>query len=177
MDSLIDEKINEVVKSFDESRGRGGRSHVRVDESGDNSPGSRPSSSHGTAHSKSKEAGNPAHLTIQFLDKKSTKKKTGWFGKVDSLEDLKVWESWIIVVTCLPVQESSDNQDLSVQSFENNLHTIVDIVDTHKDHIPPITSLESSPFPYSIEIEPISLSYRTEGDNESWGKYIKKMLD
>jgi autophagy-related protein 101 len=116
-------------------------------------------------------------LIIQFLDKKSTKKKTGWFGKVDSSEDLKVWESWIIVVTCLPVQESPDNHDLSVQSFENNLHTIVDIVDTHKDHIPPITSLESSPFPYSIEIEPISLSYRTEGDNESWGKYIKKMLD
>ncbi|CUM64978.1 uncharacterized protein PRCAT00002596001 [Priceomyces carsonii] len=152
------------------------------------------------------ETEKTSHVIIQFLDKRVTKskKKSSWFGqgKLENAEDLKLWESWIIVVRCLPLEDESrsspsslssstnghilathnsnekTNTDISIESFESNLLKIIDIVDTHKDHIPPITSLESSPFPYTIEVErrAPNRTYLTN-DDESWGKYIKKMLD
>lgn len=138
-------------------------------------------------------------IIIYFLDKSTAKikKKTGWFGqgKSDNEGDLSPWESWTINIKCLPLDsdrntsstkdisnvssmvglnESKDNLELSTESFDENMQYIVYISDTHKDHIPPITSLESSPFPYSIEIKPDS---STTKDDASWGQYIKKILD
>ncbi|EGV65071.1 hypothetical protein PSN45_004958 [Yamadazyma tenuis] len=130
-------------------------------------------------------------VTVRFLDLPTTKskKKTGWFGqgKSDDEVDLKLWESWIIQIKCLPVlSESSSDKKLhqadhhldpnvaaSVSSFEDNLLKIIDIADSHKDHIPPITSLESAPFPYVINVE---LLERKPSEDESWGSYIKKIL-
>ncbi|EGW32264.1 uncharacterized protein SPAPADRAFT_138327 [Spathaspora passalidarum NRRL Y-27907] len=178
LDSLIDERINQLVKSnFDR----------RLPSKG--------------------------VVNIQFLDKDGhIKKKTGWFGgKVDTQtsDNLKAWESWIINVECLPIDERptetsspqtdqppathprdnnySTNMVKSIKSFELNLIKIIDSVDRHKQHIPPITTLESSPFPYKISVleaetvtatgsEASSSSVRTEQIDESWGDYIKKML-
>lgn len=160
LDSLIDEKINLLIKQRFDSRHKIG------------------------------------HIRVQFLEKDSTKakKKSGWFGKTDSSEEVKIWESWLINIDCLPIEDITESRqtqtrpnaiELSVQSFEHNLHRIIHLVDTHKDHIPPITSLESSPFPYNIEVQgnnlnaPYASDDTTQGehDGESWGKYIKKMLD
>lgn len=103
-----------------------------------------------------------SHIIIKFLDR--VKKKSTWFGKDD---DYKTWEVWVINV-------KTESQDLktSVQSFEDNLLTIINIADSHKDHIPPITSLELSPFPYTIEVQP-----DVSTENASWGKYIKRVLE
>ncbi|ODV80208.1 uncharacterized protein CANTADRAFT_89783 [Suhomyces tanzawaensis NRRL Y-17324] len=161
LDTLIDEKVNQLIKlQFD-------------------------TSNQGVSH---------GHVIVQFLDKKAGKsKRTGWFGKSETSDDLKLWESWIVSVECLPMatsdhggdggpclnpQDKNRNIEVSIQSFEENLHKIFTIVDSHKDHIPPITSLESLPFPYTIDVERnlSKLNYATEG-NDSWGGYIKKMLD
>ena len=44
------------------------------------------------------------------------------------------------------------NVQTSIQNFANNLTRIYDIADKFKEHIPPITSLDSAPFPYKIII-------------------------
>lgn len=173
LDTLIDEKINQLIKGVF------------------NVPSNDYYLSHGI---------KTGEVIVQFLDiLKASKKKTGWFGQA-KLEDevQKVWESWIINVKCFPVEDVDDtdssgggststgtptkrsnSMDISVQSFEENLNIIIDIADSHKDHIPPITSLESSPFPYSIEVgDKISRGVKyTTVDDDGWGKYIKKMLD
>lgn len=169
LDSLIDERIDQLIRR-------------KIDSD--------------TNASEPANAERRGQLIVQFLDKKEKiKKKSGWFGQGrNDMESMTLWESWIINVKCLPFdkdkalnkEESEDNDanskqsyniELSIESFETNLGKIIELVDSHKDHIPPITSLESSPFPYSINIERnIPTSGLPQGE-ESWGKYIKKMLD
>lgn len=113
---------------------------------------------------------NKGIIVIQFLDKsRQHKKKTGWFGKLD-LEELKVWESWVLTINCLPA--GSVDHRSTITNFEECLRKIMDDCDTHKDHIPAITSLDISPFEYSINVGDDG-----QGVDESWGKYIKKILD
>ncbi|KAK6459489.1 autophagy-related protein [Scheffersomyces xylosifermentans] len=75
----------------------------------------------------------------------------------------------------------SPSIQISISSFEENLTRVIDIADSHKNHIPPIMTLESSPFPYviSLHLPEKVKEYKGEGneEEESWGKYIKKMLD
>lgn len=134
------------------------------------------------------------HMTVRFYDKKVTKskKKIGWFGQGRSSEtdDVNPWETWVIKVKLLPVPEAKndsrsdkkecslmeENQNITSASFHSTLRKIIDICDSHKDHIPPITSSESSPFPYSIGVSNED-SGSSPYEQESWGKYIKKILD
>lgn len=174
LDSLIDERINRLIKKrFDNST---------IEKQDDYTMGL---------------------VVVEFLDKRVTKpkKKTGWFGqgKSSETEDLKLWECWIINVKCLSISKTESpkqrlgnsmgltqekevpnhNISTSIDSFENNLRKVIDIADNHKDHIPPITSLESSPFPYTIDVDrkvSSDMNYST-GEDDSWGGYIKKMLD
>ena len=79
LDSLIDEKINQLIKKkFDDNTIQNQEQKARMGQ-----------------------------VIIKFLDKKVTKskKKTGWFGqgKSSDSEDLKLWESWTINVKCLPI--------------------------------------------------------------------------
>lgn len=133
-------------------------------------------------------------ITIQFLNKSNGKRKTsGWFGRDYESDDLKAWETWRINIESLPIEEgssihrpkhtgleSSRAVAKSMKSFEDALMKIYDFVDRHRDHIPPITSLESSPFPYTIKIDEDRGSGiekpHSDGD-EGWGSYIKKILD
>lgn len=148
MDTLIDEKIDDLI------------THQFNYNSTHNFP-----------------QGKIAQIMVDFHENATkSKKKSTWFGGKDPPDhDLKLWESWLIHIKCLPVDSNTNSMALSVESFESNLHKIVDLVDSHKNHIPPITSLETSPFPYSITVDKqVDTSYETD---ESWGKYIKKMLD
>lgn len=192
LDTLIDERINSLIKKvFQETSPSLSRTTQRGSSGGS-----------GAADDRIKTG----QVMIQFYDvMKKQKRKSGWFGLTkEENEEQKIWESWIINVNCIPIDEKSsgnggNNQqllqqqsnndgdtnsrssaiDISITSFEENLHTIIDIADAHKDHIPPIMSLESSPFPYSIDVgETISRGANyTTTEEESWGKYIKKMLD
>ncbi|CAD1808642.1 hypothetical protein FOB58_000668 [Candida parapsilosis] len=133
-------------------------------------------------------------ITIQFLNKSNAKRKSsGWFGREYESDDIKPWEKWTINVESLPIEEGptiprpkhsgleySRAVTMSMKSFEAALISIYDFVDRNKEHIPPITSLESSPFPYAINIEEDKESKlekpNSDGD-EGWGSYIKKILD
>lgn len=115
-------------------------------------------------------------IVVQFFDKRTSKskKKTGWFGQGKPDDTLDLWELWVLNVACV-AEGPLDDHALSVASFKHNLGRIIEIADSHKDHIPPITSLESLPFPYAIDVDK-PLEYTTAQD-EGWGRYIKRMMD
>ena len=71
------------------------------------------------------------------------------------------------------------NVQTSIQNFANNLTRIYDIADKFKEHIPPITSLDSAPFPYKIIIPEKKSDHNRDyhTGEEGWGTYIKKILD
>ncbi len=131
------------------------------------------------------EVSNQAKINVQFLSKSSNKKKTGWFGNstYNAQDDLVVWESWLINVESLPLDQVSNgeskNVQTSIQNFANNLTRIYDIADKYKEHIPPITSLDSAPFPYKIIIPEKKSDHNRDyhTGEEGWGTYIKKILD
>lgn len=129
-------------------------------------------------------------LVLFHKNPSKIKKKSLWFGHVkdDIQQETTVWESWQINVNCRPVPpekllaDTSSMHDRGVQqsrkSFEENLMAIYEKIDSSKDHIPPITTLDVSPFPYEIEVDPKSSKKPPPPpDDESWGNYIKKMLD
>lgn len=109
-------------------------------------------------------AAKRALLSVSFFDS-ATKKKLGWFGLGD---DKRRWETWSIAVTCLPV--GAEQLPASLKLFEEAVARVWDLVDKHKEHIPPIVTLDTAPFPYVI-------SLGAEPHDETWGRYIKKMLD
>lgn len=132
-------------------------------------------------------------LVVQFYDGNASKakKRSGWFGQVASDKPDLVWESWTINVNCLPMNSADQNipgdqslnpaerlLQLLLLSFENALVEVMDIVDQHKQHIPPIMTLDVLPFPYEIKIDPsLETDKPPAADDESWGHYIKKIID
>ncbi|KAK6200301.1 uncharacterized protein RJT21DRAFT_114725 [Scheffersomyces amazonensis] len=148
LDSVIDEKVNQLIKgSFDKVEGK---------------------------------TPNTGQVIIRFYDGKLLKGRKlsggsvdtgggggGWFSagaSTTSKTNDNAWELWTITVECLPIEEHKEassgstkeingNIKLSIKSFEDNLNQIFTTVDTHKDHIPPITSTASVTFPYTITID------------------------
>lgn len=158
LDGLIDEKIGQLIKTHFDGREPANIPHLAPEEP------------------PQKEMAPEGRVMVQFFDGKTTKskKKSSWFGQGKSEDsDHRLWESWVLHVKCLPLASEGSGNEIAMSkgSFEDNLHKIIDIVDTHKEHIPPITSLESSPFPYTIDVD-----HQYEA-SESWGNYIKKILD
>lgn len=123
-------------------------------------------------------SGGRGQITVQFFERK--RKKAWPFGRAD--EEV-CWETWTIKVTVAePRTENgmftaahSSNAQLSPSSpilrqkpknverakvrraMEQTLFAtamkIVTFVNTHKDHIPPITTQGGNPFPYKINLE------------------------
>lgn len=132
-------------------------------------------------------------LVVQFLDGNGgkSKKKSGWFGQVTEDKARSPWETWTINISCLPlsgvelatpgdqaVNPAERLLQLALLSFESALAEVIDLVDHNKQHIPPIMTLDVLPFPYEITIDPTSDDPRAqEIDDESWGHYIKKIID
>lgn len=127
-------------------------------------------------------------LAILFMDENhaKAKKKSGWFGHItEGKQESYAWESWVILVECTPFSSpehlgSNVNSMFtpSIASFEENIEAITSLVDRHKDHIPPIMTLDVAPFPYKIEVLPTAPSeHKNSGEDESWSHYIKKMID
>lgn len=170
LDSLIDEKVDQLLrKDFQQV----------PPESEEVSPYGLASTPNPGVYEDNVQWG---HVVIKFFDKQVTKskKKTGWFGqgKNDDTEDVTLWETWVINIKCLPLDNTPNEYETAIKSstlsFEENLLKIITIADTNKDHIPPITSLDTSPFPYTIEVDPELVA---GNDDASWGNYIKKILD
>lgn len=148
----------------------------------------------GVAHARTPSVGQ---LVVQFAHKSPGKprKRTGWFAHVilDAPEKPVLWELWLINVKCLPlthrellpelaVLPGMNNAErllhLSMLSFEANVLEIVALADTHKEHIPPIMTLDVAPFPYEIVVGDEWGGKRPPAaDDESWMHYIKKLVE
>ncbi|KAJ1908585.1 hypothetical protein IWQ60_011640 [Tieghemiomyces parasiticus] len=85
-------------------------------------------------------------LTLLFQEKRA---KKAWFGKQDDAS----WEKWVISITPRAVQNEREYQHLK-PGFEaqllESLHTVIRITGEYKDHIPPITSQSTNPFPFQV---------------------------
>ncbi|KAL6910534.1 DUF1649 domain-containing protein [Trichoderma evansii] len=95
-------------------------------------------------------SGGRGQITVQFFDQKRRKP---WPSL--GVEEV-CWETWTIKVTV--AEPRTENERAKVRrAMEQTLFTtamkIVTFVNTHRDHIPPITAQGGNPFPYKINVE------------------------
>ena len=91
-------------------------------------------------------------LVLQFLEKKRRK---GWF--VAKADEETVWENWVIDVTLTSARsepEAARNRRQMEKQLQSAAMKVVEIVNRDRNHIPPITTNESNPFPYQILVNP-----------------------
>ncbi|KAK4214551.1 DUF1649 domain-containing protein [Rhypophila decipiens] len=93
-------------------------------------------------------------ITVQFFEKRRRK---AWYNMRG--DDEVCWESWNVKVTVAEPRTESERVKVR-QATESTLRKTVmktlTLANTNKDHIPPITTAESNPFPYQININPPS---------------------
>ncbi|TQS37417.1 hypothetical protein Golomagni_02110 [Golovinomyces magnicellulatus] len=90
-------------------------------------------------------------MLVQFFEKKRRK---AWFTKGD--EEV-CWEQWtldIALATPRTELERGKVRKAMEQMLLKAAMKIVTTVNREKDHLPPITSGESNPFPYQIVVNP-----------------------
>ncbi|TAQ90414.1 hypothetical protein B7494_g1245 [Chlorociboria aeruginascens] len=101
-------------------------------------------------------------MAVQFFEKKRRK---AWFTKAD--EEV-CWEQWTLDITlATPRTEKWYVSQIVRKAMEAMLlkaaMKIVTTVNNEKDHIPPITTSETNPFPYQIIVNP---------KDDGWGARI-----
>jgi len=91
-------------------------------------------------------------VAVKFLEKKRRK---GWF--IAKADEETVWETWTIDVTLTSARgelEAARNRSAMESSLQEAAIKVVTIVNQERQHIPPITTSESNPFPYQISVNP-----------------------
>ncbi|KAI0166147.1 DUF1649-domain-containing protein [Xylariaceae sp. FL1272] len=107
--------------------------------------------------------GGRGNISVQFFEKK--RRKTWYMRAAYGGGDEEVcWESWTVKVTV--AEPKTENERAKVRkAMEQTLLTtalkIVTCVNSHKDHIPPITTSETNPFPYQINVNPKDSGWAT----------------
>ncbi|RPB05740.1 DUF1649-domain-containing protein [Choiromyces venosus 120613-1] len=103
------------------------------------------------------QRGQVAVYTVEFYERRP---KKNWFSKA---EEKVCWEQWVLSVTVVSARTDAERMKLRT-SMETQLQAaVLNIITTasmKKDHIPPITTNEANPFPYSIIVSP---------KGETWG--------
>ncbi|KAJ6779919.1 hypothetical protein PWT90_10679 [Aphanocladium album] len=98
----------------------------------------------------SSASGARGQISVQFFEKKRRK---AWLSRGD---DEVCWECWTVKVTVAEPRTESERNKVR-RAMEQTLLTtamkIVTFANTHKDHIPPITTQGGNPFPCKISIE------------------------
>ncbi|POS83643.1 DUF1649-domain-containing protein [Erysiphe pulchra] len=97
-------------------------------------------------------------ICVQFFEKK---RKKAWFTKG---EEEVCWEQWTLDVTLATPRtelEKGKVRKAMEQMLLKAAMKIVTTVNRDKDHIPPITSGESNPFPYQIIVNPKESGWST----------------
>ncbi|KAI1180448.1 DUF1649-domain-containing protein [Nemania sp. FL0916] len=98
--------------------------------------------------------GGRGNISVQFFEKK--RRKTWYMRAAYGGGDEEVcWECWTVKVTVAEPRTESERAKVR-KAMEQTLLTtamkIVTCVNSHKDHIPPITTSETNPFPYQINV-------------------------
>lgn len=106
-------------------------------------------------------------LVVQFFEKKRRKGGgLGWFTGGTKIDEEVCWESWCLEVTLATPKTEIERTKVTkaiCSTLQKTAMKIVTLVNRDKDHIPPITTSETNPFPFHIDLNP-----RVEG----WGKGI-----
>jgi hypothetical protein len=148
LETLIDSRISSLVRQHSSSAT--GHGH-----------GLDPSSG-GTA-TWGGTGGVRGRIAVEFYEKK--RRRSGiWFpGLAGKGEEEICWEVWNLEVTIATPRTESERAKVR-RAMENMLQKaalkILTIVNHDKDHIPPITTSDSNPFPYRIVLNPRSDSWQ-----------------
>ncbi|KAI9746507.1 MAG: hypothetical protein M1818_000220 [Claussenomyces sp. TS43310] len=98
-----------------------------------------------------RSTGVRGQIAVQFFEKRRRK---AWFTKG---EEEVCWEQWTLDVTLATPRTESERAKVRQAMETMLLRTAMKIVSTvnrDKDHIPPITTSETNPFPYQISTNP-----------------------
>lgn len=167
LETLIEQRANALERQLDAERlsnsgGQGGGAPIKGDKM--SGPGLGDGGS-----------GGRGQITVQFFERKRRK---AWLSRGD--EEV-CWETWTIKVTVaeprtengtslhtistptsigarlILIKKTPAERAKVRRAMEQTLFTtamkIVTFVNTHKDHIPPITTQGGNPFPYKINLE------------------------
>ncbi|PYH42054.1 autophagy-related protein 101 [Aspergillus saccharolyticus JOP 1030-1] len=114
-------------------------------------------------------SGVRGRIAVEFYEKR--RRRSGiWFGGLAGKGEEEVcWEVWTLDVTIATPRTESERAKVR-KAMENMLQKaalkILAHVNRDKDHIPPITTSDSNPFPYRIVLNP-----RTDGWQNRFGLY------
>ncbi|KAL2787313.1 DUF1649-domain-containing protein [Aspergillus germanicus] len=148
LETLIDSRISSLVRQHSSSAT--GHGHGLDPSSGGTATGG------GTG-------GVRGRIAVEFYEKK--RRRSGmWFpGLAGKGEEEICWEVWNLEVTIATPRTESERAKVR-RAMENMLQKaalkILTIVNHDKDHIPPITTSDSNPFPYRIVLNPRSDSWQ-----------------
>ncbi|EXJ71880.1 uncharacterized protein A1O5_04381 [Cladophialophora psammophila CBS 110553] len=106
--------------------------------------------------------GSRGEIVVRFYDRKRRRTgiTTGWLGRLGGggqTEEEVCWEEWCVQVIVARPRSEADRikvRRAMESSLQKTAMKIVAIVNTDKDHIPPITTSEQNPFPYRIFVNP-----------------------
>ncbi|KAL2171059.1 hypothetical protein VTG60DRAFT_3907 [Thermothelomyces hinnuleus] len=150
IETLIDQRVAALVRQLEAERhqshtlpeSRGGFGLGLLVGGGGGGGGGAPLSSGG--------GGGRGQITIQFLEKR--RRKTWYAMRGD---DEVPWESWTVKVTVADPRTEGERAKVrraSETTLHNTIMKTVTLANAHKDHIPPITTSDSNPFPYQIHV-------------------------
>ncbi|KAG9254924.1 DUF1649 domain protein [Emericellopsis atlantica] len=132
LETLIDQRAAALERHIDAQR-----------------PPSQPTGASTTSNPANK--GGRGQLTVQFFEKK--RRKGTWLSRGD--EEV-CWESWTVKVTVSEPRTESERAKVRramEQTLQKAAFNIITYINQHKDHIPPITTQTSNPFPYKINVD------------------------
>ncbi|KAI5863263.1 DUF1649-domain-containing protein [Durotheca rogersii] len=147
LDTMIEKRTAELARELDAERSHPSshpHSHIQQARARANN-----ASSGGSGVS-----GGRGNIQVQFFEKKRRK---AWYMRAayGGGDEEVCWESWTVKVTVAEPRTDSERAKVR-QAMEQTLLTtamkIVTSVNSHKDHIPPITTSDANPFPYQINV-------------------------
>ncbi|XXG96449.1 Forkhead transcription factor [Hypoxylon texense] len=148
LDTMIEKRAAELARELDAERSNAhSHSHSQTH--------SHSHASHAPpAQTRGGSGGGRGNIQVQFFEKKRRK---AWYMRAayGSGDEEVCWESWTVKVTVAEPRTDSERAKVRKAMEQTLLTTVMKIVtcvNTHKDHIPPITTSEANPFPYQINV-------------------------
>ncbi|KAI4260235.1 MAG: hypothetical protein LQ352_000356 [Teloschistes flavicans] len=103
--------------------------------------------------------GSRGELDVRFYEKRRRKASGlgGWLTGTGKSDDEVCWEVWKLKITLTTPRTETERVTLlraEGPALHKTAMSIVKIVNRDKDHIPPITTSETNPFPYEVLLNP-----------------------
>ncbi|KAL8741867.1 MAG: hypothetical protein Q9190_005574 [Brigantiaea leucoxantha] len=107
----------------------------------------------------SPKGGTRGEVGVRFFEKKRRKSGGigGWLTGTGKSEEAICWEVWKLNITLTTPRTEAERMTVmkaEAPALQKTAMHIVKIVNRDKDHIPPITTSETNPFPYEIILNP-----------------------